>query len=223
MGIWCCIPVDEELDLKKTARAAGEKKVEMVHVKNSQYHWLYTGREVSPIGMKKHFPTYIEEMAQIFDSIMVSAGQRGVQVTLSPQDPGRLCGGKVCTSCVNIEENERVGSLRRTWRKENTVEGNNKIEKIRKLQGTVRLSQAGWEDGQNDLGRQEFMISLCLDFHVLMPPIPAFMCQQPFCAKMGRFTREIISKMRLTAQVSARNGVRLQRQSAKESGNLNPL
>ena len=49
---------------------------------------------------------------------------------------------------------EALGEL---GRKENTVEGNNKIEKIRKLQGTVRLSQAGWEDGQNDLGRQELI------------------------------------------------------------------
>ena len=49
---------------------------------------------------------------------------------------------------------EALGEL---GRKENTVEGNNKIEKIRKLQGTGRLSQAGWEDGQNDLGRQELI------------------------------------------------------------------
>lgn len=82
----CCIPVDEELDLKKTARAAGEKKVEMVHVKDLLGITGYIRGGCSPIGMKKHFPTYIEEMAQIFDSIMVSAGQRGVQVTLSPQD-----------------------------------------------------------------------------------------------------------------------------------------
>ena len=73
----CCIPVDEELDLKKAARAAGEKKVEITG---------YIRGGCSPIGMKKHFPTYIEEMAQLYDTIMVSAGQRGVQVTLSPED-----------------------------------------------------------------------------------------------------------------------------------------
>lgn len=90
----CCIPVDEELDLKKTARAAGEKKVEMVHVKDLLGITGYIRGGCSPIGMKKHFPTYIEEMAQIFDSIMVSAGQRGVQVTLSPQDLADYVEGK---------------------------------------------------------------------------------------------------------------------------------
>ena len=82
----CCIPVDEELDLKKTARAAGEKKVEMIHVKDMFDITGYIRGGCSPIGMKKHFPTYIEEMAQLYDTIMVSAGQRGVQVTLSPED-----------------------------------------------------------------------------------------------------------------------------------------
>ena len=82
----CCIPVDEELDLKKAAKACGEKKVELIHVKDMLGVTGYIRGGCSPIGMKKHFPTYIEEMAQVFDTIMVSAGQRGVQVTLAPQD-----------------------------------------------------------------------------------------------------------------------------------------
>ncbi len=82
----CCIPVDEELDLKKAARAAGEKKVEMIHVKDMLGITGYIRGGCSPVGMKKHFPTYIEEMAQLYDTVMVSAGQRGVQVTLSPED-----------------------------------------------------------------------------------------------------------------------------------------
>ena len=82
----CCIPVDEELDLKKAARAAGEKKVEMIHVKDMFEITGYIRGGCSPMGMKKHFPTYIEEMAQLYDTIMVSAGQRGMQVTLSPED-----------------------------------------------------------------------------------------------------------------------------------------
>ena len=81
----CCIPVDEELDLKKTARAAGEKKVEMIHVKDMLSVTGYIRGGCSPIGMKKKFPTYIEETAQLYDKITVSAGQRGVQVTLSPE------------------------------------------------------------------------------------------------------------------------------------------
>lgn len=83
----CCVPVDEELDLKKVAKAAGEKKVEMIHVKDMLTITGYIRGGCSPIGMKKKYPTYIEEMAQLYDTITVSAGQRGVQVTL---DPGAL-------------------------------------------------------------------------------------------------------------------------------------
>lgn len=82
----CCIPVDEELDLKKAAKAAGEKKVELIHVRDMLGITGYIRGGCSPVGMKKHFPTYIEEMAQIYDTIMVSAGQRGVQVTMNPED-----------------------------------------------------------------------------------------------------------------------------------------
>ena len=81
----CCIPVDEELDLKKVAKAAGEKKVEMIHVKDMLAVTGYIRGGCSPIGMKKHYPTYIEEMAQLHDTVMVSAGQRGIQVTLEPE------------------------------------------------------------------------------------------------------------------------------------------
>lgn len=82
----CCIPVDEELDLKKTAKAAGDKKVEMIHVKDLLKVTGYIRGGCSPIGMKKKYPTYIEETAQLYDTITVSAGQRGAQVTLSPED-----------------------------------------------------------------------------------------------------------------------------------------
>ena len=82
----CCIPVDEELDLKAVAKAAGEKKVEMIHVKDMLAITGYIRGGCSPIGMKKKFPTFIEETAQVYDQIMVSAGQRGVQVTLNPED-----------------------------------------------------------------------------------------------------------------------------------------
>lgn len=81
----CCIPVDEELDLKKTAKAAGDKKVEMIRVKDMLGLTGYIRGGCSPIGMKKKYPTYIEETAQLYDTITVSAGQRGVQVTLDPE------------------------------------------------------------------------------------------------------------------------------------------
>ena len=81
----CCIPVDEELDLKKAAKASGEKKVELIHVKDMLGITGYIRGGCSPIGMKKHYPTYIEEMALLYDTVMVSAGQRGVQVTVNPE------------------------------------------------------------------------------------------------------------------------------------------
>ena len=82
----CCIPVDEELDLKKVAKAAGEKKSGDDPRKRYVRHYRLHPGCCSPIGMKKKFPTYIEETAQLYDTIMVSAGQRGVQVTVSPED-----------------------------------------------------------------------------------------------------------------------------------------
>ena len=82
----CCIPVDEELDLKKVAKAAGEKKVEMIHVKDMLAVTGYIRGGCSPVGMKKQYPTYIEETAVLFDEIAVSAGIRGAQVILNPED-----------------------------------------------------------------------------------------------------------------------------------------
>lgn len=82
----CCIPVDEELDLKKVAKAAHDKKVEMIPMKDLLPLTGYIRGGCSPIGMKKKFPLYIEETAVLFDKIAVSAGQRGVQILLSPGD-----------------------------------------------------------------------------------------------------------------------------------------
>ena len=89
----CCIPVDEELDLKKTARAAGDKKVEMIHVKELLPLTGYIRGGCSPIGMKKKFPTYIEETAQLYDQIYVRAGMRGCQIILAPEDLRRMTEG----------------------------------------------------------------------------------------------------------------------------------
>ena len=82
----CCIPVDEELDLKKVAKAAHDKKVELIPMKDLLLLTGYIRGGCSPIGMKKKFPLYIEETAILFDKIAVSAGQRGVQILLSPND-----------------------------------------------------------------------------------------------------------------------------------------
>lgn len=79
-----CIPVSCELDLKKAAKAAGDKSIEMIHVKELLDITGYVRGGCSPVGMKKKYPTYIEETCQLFDMIAVSAGERGHQMLLPP-------------------------------------------------------------------------------------------------------------------------------------------
>jgi len=81
-----CIPVTEELNLKKAAAVSGNKSIEMVKVKDLLNLTGYIRGGCSPIGMKKNYPTYIEETAQLFESIYVSAGVRGMQVCINPED-----------------------------------------------------------------------------------------------------------------------------------------
>lgn len=80
------IPVAEELDLKKCAAASGNKKLEMVHVKDLLGLTGYVRGGCSPVGMKKHYPTFLDETAGLWDKIYVSAGQRGLQLILAPED-----------------------------------------------------------------------------------------------------------------------------------------
>jgi len=79
-----CIPVAEELDLKKAAKVTGDKKIEMLHVKDLLSVTGYIRGGCSPIGMKKKFKTFIDETAQLFDEIGVSAGARGCQIFIKP-------------------------------------------------------------------------------------------------------------------------------------------
>ena len=79
-----CIPVCCELDLKKAAKAAQDKKVELIHVRELLPLTGYVRGGCSPIGMKKPFPTFLDETAQLYDEIGVSAGCRGCQILLSP-------------------------------------------------------------------------------------------------------------------------------------------
>jgi Cys-tRNA(Pro)/Cys-tRNA(Cys) deacylase len=81
-----CIPVTQELNLKKAASASGNKKVEMIKLKDLLQLTGYIRGGCSPIGMKKLFPTYIDETAQLFEYIFVSAGVRGMQMKLSPDE-----------------------------------------------------------------------------------------------------------------------------------------
>ncbi len=87
-----CIPVTEELNLKKAAFASGNKSIEMVKVKDLFALTGYIRGGCSPVGMKKDYPVYIEETSRLFDQIYVSAGVRGMQVFLSPLDLQKVTG-----------------------------------------------------------------------------------------------------------------------------------
>lgn len=78
------IPVAEELDLKKAAKAAGEKKIEMLPVKDLQKWTGYIRGGCSPVGMKKHYPTFIDRSAEPLALMAVSAGKIGMQLELPP-------------------------------------------------------------------------------------------------------------------------------------------
>ena len=80
------IPGDAELDFKKLARAAGARKAEMVSLKDVQPLTGYIRGGVTVFGAKKDFPVFADETIELFDFISVSAGQRGIQILLAPQD-----------------------------------------------------------------------------------------------------------------------------------------
>ena len=82
----CVIPGDDEVDLKKAAKIAGAKKADLIPMKELLPLTGYIRGGCAPIGMKKPFPTFIHESALKFDYIYVSAGQRGLQFKISPQD-----------------------------------------------------------------------------------------------------------------------------------------
>lgn len=80
------IPVAENLDMKKAAKACKEKKVEMIHVKDLTKTTGYIRGGCSPVGMKKQFATYIDETAKDLERIIVSGGKVGYQIELKPED-----------------------------------------------------------------------------------------------------------------------------------------
>ena len=90
------IPVAESLDLKKAAKASGNKSIEMIHVKEILDITGYIRGGCSPIGMKKTFPTYIDETAILFDQIYFSAGKRGVQIILDPEILAQVSKAEFC-------------------------------------------------------------------------------------------------------------------------------
>ena len=80
-----CIPCNMELDLKKCARVTGDKRIELLPVKELLPNTGYIRGGCSPIGMKKKFTTYIDEACLLYDKITISAGVRGCQLLLSPE------------------------------------------------------------------------------------------------------------------------------------------
>jgi Cys-tRNA(Pro)/Cys-tRNA(Cys) deacylase len=79
------IPVSDELDLKAAATAAGDKAVEMAHTKDLQSLTGYVRGGVSPVGMKKLYPTFFDETAMLFDVISISGGVKGCSLLVDPQ------------------------------------------------------------------------------------------------------------------------------------------
>ena len=90
-----CIPVCCELNLKKAAKAAGDKNMELIHVKELLPLTGYIRGGCSPVGMKKKSPTYFDETCQLYEEIAVSAGARGHQMLVPPEDLARLVGAKL--------------------------------------------------------------------------------------------------------------------------------
>lgn len=85
-----CIPVCCELDLKKAAKVAGDKSMELVAVKELLPLTGYIRGGCSPVGMKKQYPTFLDETCILYEEIAVSAGERGHQMLLNPEDLAKI-------------------------------------------------------------------------------------------------------------------------------------
>lgn len=90
------IPVNEELDLKKAARATEEKRIEMLAAKDITKYTGYVRGGCSPIGMKRHYPTFIHESVVYLNTLIVSGGKIGIQIELKLKDLQLITGAKIC-------------------------------------------------------------------------------------------------------------------------------
>ena len=97
----CVVPGDDEVDLKKAARVSGNKKVEMIAMKQLLPTTGYIRGGCSPIGMKKPFPTFFHHTCNDFDYIFVSAGLRGLQLKMAPADLVAFVGATVTDIIVD--------------------------------------------------------------------------------------------------------------------------
>jgi Cys-tRNA(Pro)/Cys-tRNA(Cys) deacylase len=94
------IPVTQELDLKKAARASGRKKIELIKVKDIFSVTGYQRGGCSPVGMKKNYPFFIDETSLLADQIFISAGKRGMQIRINPDDLLKITGGTAADLCL---------------------------------------------------------------------------------------------------------------------------
>jgi len=92
----CVVPGNSEVDLKKAAKVSGNKNCAMVQQKELLPLTGYIRGGCSPLGMKKQFPTFIHETCQLFDTILISVGQRGLQFKINPKDLIKVTGSVVC-------------------------------------------------------------------------------------------------------------------------------
>ena len=91
----CVIPGDAEVDLKKAARASGNKKADLVPMKELLPLTGYIRGGCSPVGMKKRYPTYIDPSSMSLSEIYISAGVRGLQIRIAPADLARFLGAEI--------------------------------------------------------------------------------------------------------------------------------
>lgn len=94
------LPIDRELDLKKAARAVGEKSIEMIHVKDINQITGYIRGGCTPIGMKKNYVTVLHSSILTLDEVIISGGRIGSQIQLKPDDLIRVTNAKVEDICV---------------------------------------------------------------------------------------------------------------------------
>lgn len=101
----CVIPVDETLDLKKADAFFGVKKLKMLPVKELLGVSGYVHGGCSPVGMKKKFPSAVDETARLFETIYVSGGKVGLQIEIDPEDLIRVVGA----GCADLTQNASAG------------------------------------------------------------------------------------------------------------------
>lgn len=92
--IVACIPAEAKLDLKKLAAVSGNKKVDMLNISDLEKTTGYIRGGCSPTGMKRQFPTYIASPAAALDTVVVSAGKRGMQMEVAPDELIQITGGE---------------------------------------------------------------------------------------------------------------------------------